>query len=555
MITRLILCWWLAMAAALALPAPARAEPLQLPVCIARDAPGVAPRSLLTGAVRADCATPQHRLGRGDYWAVTHLPAAAAALPSSVRVLSLVQDALTLHVVHRDGSVISYPRTSATLSRNIQLGAIVEFPLPTRAAPPIALIWKITGAANVRGILLDQTLVSREAAISANIHLAAIYGGFAGLAFALLTYHLALWSALRHHFQLAYCAMLLVLLGYAATSSGALAWWWPGIDNNDRIRLNYIALGLAVASAVVFARTFFEERVFRGWLARLAMLSAALGGSAGLTFAALSYIDVPLADRLYSLMMLCATAVVVPVLWRAWSHRSNYLWLFAGAWAAPIGFAFARILAALHLLPGGFWLDNSTVLSMAMEALLSSIAISYRIRLLSRERDEALENELVARQLADTDMLTGLPNRRAFLSQAIGRPGQQLLHVIDIDHFKQVNETLGHDGGDQVLRHVGRVLRSVVPAGALVARIGGEEFAIVTSITEPLDPDRLLAKLRSARMPFDVVVTASVGTCTGPLANDVDWKRLYHAADRALFAAKAGGRDRVRSAPALALAA
>ncbi|WP_156456079.1 GGDEF domain-containing protein, partial [Sphingomonas sp. CCH9-E2] len=146
------------------------------------------------------------------------------------------------------------------------------------------------------------------------------------------------------------------------------------------------------------------------------------------------------------------------------------------------------------------------------------------------------------------DPLTGLLNRRAFLGQAIGRSGQQTLLILDLDRFKQVNDTIGHDGGDEVLRTVARTLRGLVPAGALIARIGGEEFAVLSTPADPVDPDRILARLRATRMPFDLRVTASIGSAQGPIADERDWKSLYRAADQALFDAKAAGRDRARVA-------
>jgi diguanylate cyclase (GGDEF)-like protein len=238
----------------------------------------------------------------------------------------------------------------------------------------------------------------------------------------------------------------------------------------------------------------------------------------------------------------------MPMLWRAWRLRSNYLWLFAIAWGAPILTAALRALSNLHVLPWSFWIDNSTILAMIVEAIVSSLAVAYRIRLLRDERDDAIEREVMMRRLADTDPLTGLLNRRAFLHQAIGRTGEQLLLIVDLDHFKRVNETLGHDGGDEVLRVFARMLRTSVPQGTLVARIGGEEFAILAPSDTPVEPESVLARLRQMRMPFDIQVTASIGTCRGTLASEVDWKALYRVADAALFDAKSAGRDRVRHA-------
>jgi diguanylate cyclase (GGDEF)-like protein len=212
------------------------------------------------------------------------------------------------------------------------------------------------------------------------------------------------------------------------------------------------------------------------------------------------------------------------------------------------------MLGNLHIVPWNFWLDNSTILSMAAEALLSSIAIAYRIKLLSRERDEAILGEEFARRLAETDPLTGLLNRRAFLEQAVGRHGDQVLQIADLDHFKRVNDTLGHDGGDEVLRVFARMLRSAVPGTALVSRIGGEEFAILSSVNEAIEPEILLARLRATRMPFDLTVTASIGACAGALLTERDWKALYRGADAALFEAKSAGRDRARHAPTRAAA-
>jgi diguanylate cyclase (GGDEF)-like protein len=266
-------------------------------------------------------------------------------------------------------------------------------------------------------------------------------------------------------------------------------------------------------------------------------------------FSLLAPWQIGLLDRLYTISFAVLMIALVPIIMRARAERSPHLWLFAVAWAAPILFAALRLLASLTVLQWNFWLDNSTILAMAFEAIVSTLAIAYRIRLLSVERDEAIEREIIAARLADTDPLTGLLNRRAFLRQAIGQSGEQALILTDLDHFKGVNETLGHDGGDEVLRLFARILRQAAPAGALIARMGGEEFAILSPADRSVAPEAVLERLRAARMPFDIQVTASIGACGGPLATEADWNAMYRRADRALFDAKQAGRDRARFAP------
>jgi diguanylate cyclase (GGDEF)-like protein len=378
--------------------------------------------------------------------------------------------------------------------------------------------------------------------------MSALYAGFAGLSIALIIYNLALWGALRHRFQLYYCVMVGLLLAYTFSSSGALAWAWPDAANNTRLRINFLLLGSTGTAALIFARSFFEERVFAGWLGRYATVVALAMSGLGLFYFLTAPFAIYAVDLAFTCSFVALALAVGPMLWRAWRLRSNYLWLFAIAWGAPILTATLRALSNLHVLPWGFWIDNSTILAMMIEAIVSSLAVAYRIKLLRDERDDAIEREVMMRRLADTDPLTGLLNRRAFLGQAIGRGGEQLLLIIDLDHFKRVNETLGHDGGDEVLRVFARMLRTSVPQGTLVARIGGEEFAILTPIDRPVEPEALLVRLRQMRMPFDIKVTASIGTCRGTLTSEVDWKALYRIADAALFDAKSAGRDRVRNA-------
>ena len=161
------------------------------------------------------------------------------------------------------------------------------------------------------------------------------------------------------------------------------------------------------------------------------------------------------------------------------------------------------------------------------------------------------------------DALTGLYNRRYLIDaferelHRARRSNEELaVLVIDIDHFKRINDTFGHAAGDEVLRCVARFMLSVVRAGDILCRLGGEEFvllqtkAVADAIVERAD------KLRHDIAKLDIVhqgrrvgpVTLSIGIAIFPL-HGLTVDAMLHAADDALYAAKHAGRNRVMMAP------
>lgn len=525
--------------------------------CISRVRLGDTPAGMFARPDRFDCTKPQSTLGPGDFWVLSDpLPSpddADAAI--RVRQVSLWQRQMTLYAQAADGRIVGQFADEFGIGRRLRLGAVIEHRFVPAGAPFTRLLWRIDGASNMRGLVLGPRLATDAQSVRSDVLLAALYSAFAGLALGLLVYNFALWRVLRHDFQLAYCALLGCLLLYALSSSGAMAWLLPEMSNNRRILFSYIMLCCGMATALAFCACFFEAHVLDGWpLRAIRVVILAFCGIA-LAFMAFGPQAMAMLDRLFSVTMLLSPIAVLAALVRAWRRRSAYLSLFALSWAAPLGMLVARSLYNLGLLPWSFWVDNSTILAMTIETLLASVAIAYRMRMLSRERDEAIRQEAISRELADTDPLTGLLNRRAFLARAMSSEGTRTLMLFDIDHFKQVNDTIGHDGGDEVLRLFARTLRYHALPGVLVARMGGEEFALLGEDAMLPDVDVMLASIRAVRLPFDLRITSSIGICHGPLTDENDWKRLYRMADKALFQAKAAGRDRVGRAAPLPIAA
>ncbi|MGB1699595.1 MAG: sensor domain-containing diguanylate cyclase [Nannocystaceae bacterium] len=210
---------------------------------------------------------------------------------------------------------------------------------------------------------------------------------------------------------------------------------------------------------------------------------------------------------------------------------------------------------------------------------LSELNLSYEEVLQRLEQalaeKEQLARELQARnraleQLSLTDALTNLPNRRAFWGRSvyeinrIARNGETMCVVMaDLDHFKSVNDTHGHDFGDRVLEAASQAFANAIRAADMVARIGGEEFAFIlpgTDLEGALVAARKInASMRSVKLATpagpEYTPTVSVGVArisgihTAQFNADEIILRMLKSADGALYAAKDAGRDRVAHDP------
>ncbi len=178
----------------------------------------------------------------------------------------------------------------------------------------------------------------------------------------------------------------------------------------------------------------------------------------------------------------------------------------------------------------------------------------HGIYVLSTDATSSREYERQLHALAHSDHLTGLPNRRSYeerLVQAIARARRSAMPLalayLDVDHFKQINDRLGHAGGDAVLREFGRRLNAAVRVTDTVARLAGDEFVIVLEqVGSPLECRRIGDKLLEAmQAPFEIdgkqlPVTASIGFAWSAHPEQAT---LAQGADAALYASKHAGRN------------
>ncbi|MGO8912804.1 MAG: putative bifunctional diguanylate cyclase/phosphodiesterase [Bradyrhizobium sp.] len=203
-----------------------------------------------------------------------------------------------------------------------------------------------------------------------------------------------------------------------------------------------------------------------------------------------------------------------------------------------------------------WWAITLTILAVAAGATLFLGGLGLY---LAREIGVRRKAEQKVERLARTDPLTGLPNRRAFveaLHQAIGRTGRGgkgfAVLYLDLDYFKDVNDTLGHRVGDELLEAAGERLRSSIRVTDAVARFGGDEFAVLqTDIGDPADAAALAGKLiEIIAQPFSIEGNriqsgTSIGIAVGESGTS-DGETLLSHADLALYRAKSEGRGSYR---------
>jgi diguanylate cyclase (GGDEF)-like protein len=214
------------------------------------------------------------------------------------------------------------------------------------------------------------------------------------------------------------------------------------------------------------------------------------------------------------------------------------------------------LISALPASPGNKVYDSVWLTVISFEALLFTISIAFILLAMAKER-----TELRHRTAAMMDPLTGIPNRRAFLQDAAalakrhaGNPRPAAVALIDLDHFKSINDRFGHAIGDRVLELFAETAQKSLRASDLLGRLGGEEFAAVIYDTAE---DKAMATAERIRVAFEqatktvegheVGATMSVGLvyCQAPL---LDVPGLLAQADQALYFAKERGRNRVEIA-------
>lgn len=323
---------------------------------------------------------------------------------------------------------------------------------------------------------------------------------------------------------------------------GPSLWVWDHVTDPVGAR-DTMLLRLLFLSYAVFPIAFQQARDWR-WLAAASM-AAMLAGE--VVFGEIT-------NRLHGGDTFGVGAFLIFIyapllLFIGFSLRLNLVYLLLAA-ALPHGLAWIGFIRAFHH-------DHYAVLIWPTVFTLAVGQFAYAHNYQLRRR-----LELALLQASNTDPLTGVVNRRAFLPalrqelERSHRYGRKVaLLMIDIDHFKRINDTHGHPSGDIVIRALAETCTRLTRKIDVVARMGGEEFAILLPETTVADAALVADRIRATLSQADIEsvsgarlsFTVSIGVAEQPRADESE-ETLIHLADAALYCAKERGRNRVELA-------
>jgi diguanylate cyclase (GGDEF)-like protein len=392
-------------------------------------------------------------------------------------------------------------------------------------------------------ILEESAFLSKQ--VKESIYIGLIYGGIA----AMLFYNLFLFFGIKQRYYLYYVLFLSAFFVMNASYNGYTFMCFLSDHPTVQNWLQAAGIYLFTITALLFARSFLNLKKYHRALYKItAYLMFLIITIAVLTalFAGYHY------HVMLSIILVISVSIYIfCVALYSWigGNRSARFFLL-GAASGLIG-TIITALTVMSFIPFTYMTYKANDFGMLIDAVLLSIALADRVKI-SLEKTRIVEKE------AKTDVITGLLNRRAYSEISYIEYQRLLRHhraltviVFDVDHFKRVNDTYGHDAGDYILKSVGSIVKEVIREYDYAFRMGGDEFLLLLPETNEKQASVLAERIRTRIENKKLVdenrkfsVTASFGISQNRKI-DTSIENLVKRADKALYKAKKAGRNTV----------
>jgi diguanylate cyclase (GGDEF)-like protein len=490
-----------------------------------------------------------------DYWLklIPHEPASIDGAP--VLIMNATRGLQAQLMAYRDGKVVPLIH-AANLPAFLGARDMV-FVVPEGVPPTQPLYAHLTSSSNE-----PQYLSVSEGALESTLTLGAERARMIALTFgALMSVSLAallIWFVLKDPLFILYATMFSLQALYVAYLSGQ-GFDWPLLSSATPLESFAwnVPVGLSGAVACLFTREIadlrhFSPRVYTifGWLAvAFVIITAAnVAKFVGLLGAV---------NMIGNVMFVIAAAFTVIVCVLAWRRGNRAAGWFLIAWALLEGFTIAAALR--FLITSSLGSDSLDYYGLPLSMVAASILIALGVADRLRAQRVALSD---AERRAQTDPLTGVLNRRSLIerldaacARAKARGLPIALLFIDLDHFKQINDTFGHQAGDACLCAIIEPIHAELRQSDVIGRYGGEEFVVILSSADAAAAtpiaQRIVERVAAVRVTGfgePISLTCSIGIASSDTLG-IWGQPLLAQADAAVYVAKRSGRNQIHLAP------
>lgn len=515
-----------------------------MPVDLTKAPCTMARADAVRGTPRDRTCDPVAQYEAGDWrWYATSTPRSMHRLRVSVRQSRFDRVAVVFR--YSDGREVRLQAGTGDYGSYWRLGGQLAFDAPERAVPVASVAVGFENAAWPH--LLSASLEAPPQDTTASDARMIIVGASLALLALSAVGNILLGLATRRRGPFWHAGWAVAVLGWALMWTQAVLLFAPGLAGTTSSRLMTFFATAAISCAGSFLLTMTWSVIPR--LLRVAVGAASIAVAiVGTAVALASGAILPVLANILEALIFLSGFLAISACGVGWHRRSRQARDVLLSFIVPLVAVLWSSSSDVGIVKTGQDGMLAVLLACALQTVWLTLVAGWRISKMRVERDAAVAGEAQMATLAHTDPLTGLLNRRGFVERAqhlLGRDHGIALILLDLDHFKKVNDQFGHDIGDQLLRAVGETLHHTV-RDAVIGRLGGEEFGILASVSSEaarMLAARVLKSIASIRVPAgdtDVVPTASAGVAAG---TSEPFNALYRLADRALYAAKARGRN------------
>lgn len=467
----------------------------------------------------------------------------------TMRINGFERMRLTLEDMHGNRSRATYGPDDLQLAT---FDWLMSARLPDLAGPP-AVLWLEVDEPRDTDMLTDTRFTSSKVVEAGMIDLELLVAALCGVMVIPFVYNIAFYRVLRERFLLFHAAVVACLITHIFVSSGLIN-RFVDLSVGQTTALSVVSWTLGTVAAGNFIVSLVEQGKLDPWHRRLVHGLSILIIGALLFFLFADGSLRPWTTPVFVASFFPVLGSFALMMATALKRGSRAIRFQIFAWTPIMSLGVVRATSNLGAYGSPMDMMVAQHLAIAFEVAVTSLGVADRFMTIKRQRDQALAESRLLEREVERDELTGLLNRRGIGArfERLFAAGFDTMALVDLDHFKRINDSQGHAVGDAVLCSAASAL--MTDENTLAVRMGGEEFLLLlrgsNAVMRAEHRRRAITARVAAQIPgLGFPVTASMGLVSQPRNSSAnsDFTTLYAHCDRLLYEAKRAGRNRTMS--------